>query len=593
MAWVDALNRKSTVGMTIRIVLLVAPPAFYLQILMPCWECYDFEVSEAGWQAAHGRRSRSRSPLQSLLTRPTHRREPVPRVRVRVACPPKRQAAATHEIGHVLGLSHPDNVADSLCTHSAACSATPGSNSFHEYLSTGSRWNADQPPPSPPPPLAPPGATIPPYAPSVLGANRSDSCMTPWAGVRDGVPADCPPCRECLDCANCCDDDGVRPSIMKAFTQHNPRVCLSADDLEALNVLYPDCSHAITTPVCYKFEHNIGYVRPPRHPTLATPCHNSHKPLSPVDWEPSPPLSSQVRLGVWVLFPTLLAMLAMLLISGYLSHKQQQSLDTARALRKVRSAELVQEQKAHRRLSVQHQQVQQELADREQTEAGRVEQRARRLSVQYINNHLAANPHLASEVPAPSSSADLEAVPPLPPCAAKSRGGWGGLTEMMSQVMSSAIPRGESRRRSSVGARVTDPSVRFEAAVTAESSTPLEEDDAEDDLGAVMAAVEEAIMSPPTGTGTGDHAEEEGHEAGAPGASRVSLGGAGCSGAAAKLGRLVKQMSRPSSVVKVESTPILDHAASAAPEDELEATLPGHGIELRISEEAHRPASPG
>lgn len=383
--------------------------------------------------------------------------------------------------------------------------------------------------------------------------------MTPWAGVRDGVPADCPPCRECLDCANCCDDDGVRPSIMKAFTQHNPRVCLSADDLEALNVLYPDCSHAITTPVCYKFEHNIGYV----------------------------------RLGVWVLFPTLLAMLAMLLISGYLSHKQQQSLDTARALRKVRSAELVQEQKAHRRLSVQHQQVQQELADREQTEAGRVEQRARRLSVQYINNHLAANPHLASEVPAPSSSADLEAVPPLPPCAAKSRGGWGGLTEMMSQVMSSAIPRGESRRRSSVGARVTDPSVRFEAAVTAESSTPLEEDDAEDDLGAVMAAVEEAIMSPPTGTGTGDHAEEEGHEAGAPGASRVSLGGAGCSGAAAKLGRLVKQMSRPSSVVKVESTPILDHAASAAPEDELEATLPGHGIELRISEEAHRPASPG
>ena len=52
------------------------------------------------------------------------------------------------------------------------------------------------------------------------------------------------------------------PSIMEAFTQFNPRVCITEDDLEALNTLYPDCSHALTgSPVCFKSDHNIGWVR--------------------------------------------------------------------------------------------------------------------------------------------------------------------------------------------------------------------------------------------------------------------------------------------------------------------------------------------
>ena len=36
---------------------------------------------------------------------------------------------------------------------------------------------------------------------------------------------------------------------------------LVQDDLEALHVLYPDCTHAVTTPVCFKLQHNIGWVR--------------------------------------------------------------------------------------------------------------------------------------------------------------------------------------------------------------------------------------------------------------------------------------------------------------------------------------------
>ena len=54
----------------------------------------------------------------------------------------------------------------------------------------------------------------------------------------------------------------VRPSVMEAFTQHNPRACLTPDDIEAIVTLYPDCSvTALSTPGCIVTYHNIGLVR--------------------------------------------------------------------------------------------------------------------------------------------------------------------------------------------------------------------------------------------------------------------------------------------------------------------------------------------
>jgi hypothetical protein len=70
-------------------------------------------------------------------------------------------------------------------------------------------------------------------------------CNNPWAQVNETVYSTDP-----------------RPSIMRTLTQHNPEVCLFPDDLEALNVLYPDCAASrITKPVCYRADRFIGLFR--------------------------------------------------------------------------------------------------------------------------------------------------------------------------------------------------------------------------------------------------------------------------------------------------------------------------------------------
>ena len=58
-------------------------------------------------------------------------------------------------------------------------------------------------------------------------------------------------------------DGEVQPSIMMAFTQHNPSVCLTADDLDALHTIYPDCERpqGMQKVICFKSQHNIGLVR--------------------------------------------------------------------------------------------------------------------------------------------------------------------------------------------------------------------------------------------------------------------------------------------------------------------------------------------
>jgi len=167
------IARMSFVDIVLRLCLIIMPWPFFLA-LQACWDCYDFE------------------------------------------------AAAAHEIGHLLGLGSPD-----LASKETLNGYPPlGVNSYYAGLAAG----------------------------GMLRMNASTCLSDLWANVKAGVPpktraAELDPITE------------VRHSIMMSFDAHTPRTCLQMDDLEALNVLYPSCDGAPTTPVCAKSALNLGWLR--------------------------------------------------------------------------------------------------------------------------------------------------------------------------------------------------------------------------------------------------------------------------------------------------------------------------------------------
>ena len=233
----------------------------HLQTMLP--------VRIAGPNAPHTRReSTSPSALSEALTRLTTPRSG--------AYAHRRcydfEAAALHEIGHFLGLGHPDNIPENWAYPTTAIAGPrAGNNSYNEAINT-----------------------------AVMAGNRpSGVCTDPWADVKAGVPSDA-----VIDTTRLGRSYPIRAAQMEAFAQHNPRACLTDDDLEALAVLYPDCSpYAMYHNVCNKVQHHIGLVRtgvyivvpglrarlhatrvaPPRQATLHHPPHLS------------PPRSTAVR----------------------------------------------------------------------------------------------------------------------------------------------------------------------------------------------------------------------------------------------------------------------------------------------------------
>merc|ERR1719502_115188 len=165
--------------------LIIVPPLVATRIFAPCFDCFDFE------------------------------------------------AAALHEIGHFIGLGHPDNIPQNWQTKSWARVRGPGNNSYHSLIAREKISNR-----------------------RLSAGMNSFVCMNPWANVTAGVPPG----------ATLDDRPGLpypsRNAQMEARTQHNPLTCLMDDDLEALAVLYPDCGeYSLTGAVCHKVSTNIGFVR--------------------------------------------------------------------------------------------------------------------------------------------------------------------------------------------------------------------------------------------------------------------------------------------------------------------------------------------
>jgi len=177
----EQASKTNPIMFTAIVAFIVIPPLFFSEIARPCWDCYDFE------------------------------------------------AAILHEMGHLFGLSHPDNIPQGLkSSNLAQYNPNPQpENVYQEFIAAGGRINAS-------------------------------NCHTLWDHVHGGVPDGL------LDEEK---KEGVlgyevRNSVMEAFTQHNPLPCLQDDDVEGILTLYPDCTWtSMSHNICLHAYHNIGFVR--------------------------------------------------------------------------------------------------------------------------------------------------------------------------------------------------------------------------------------------------------------------------------------------------------------------------------------------
>lgn len=154
------------------VFFIISPPIFWYKMFLPCIECYDFE------------------------------------------------ATAAHELGHVLGFSHPD-------IHPAAHHVARRPPSAANCCRRSS---------------APAGAA---YS-WMDAANCSSGALQ-----TDAVAFD----------AN---DPAISSSIMYHLTTFKSRACLSLNDLHGLLHQYPVCDDALihqTEPLCVKAKRNIGWAR--------------------------------------------------------------------------------------------------------------------------------------------------------------------------------------------------------------------------------------------------------------------------------------------------------------------------------------------
>lgn len=134
-------------------------------------------------------------------------------------------------------------------------------------------------------------------------------------------------------------------------------MCLSLDDLEALQVLYPDCEQAFSVPVCSKFAHNIGWV----------------------------------RLGVYVGIPLLLSLLLLMLLNACVRQHHVARLKSAKNLLGLTEAELGEQRMLTSRACSEADALQRDLREQRELEDIRVEERARELSVVILEARRAGN----------------------------------------------------------------------------------------------------------------------------------------------------------------------------------------------------------
>jgi hypothetical protein len=273
---------------------LWVPIAMQHTIVAPCWECYDFE------------------------------------------------AAAVHEIGHVLGLGHPDAIVPQRKAGTSPVEYHPtGSNVYSTYTVSN--------------------AGMKPYDSKGF---PSDLCMNPWEHVVDGV----------WDQANDMNpDSGVRQAIMYSLTEHNPKVCLTSDDIEAIYTVYPLCDgRALPSSTGLK-KGEAGNERE------GLECYKTQLYIG------------AVRVLIYIFVPILFIMVAQILILACLKRHHDEMVDELHDSR----TKAVNVANKHKKKSIEMEAkavgAQDALARQIETEDERVEERAQEMAAQMIQAKLRGN----------------------------------------------------------------------------------------------------------------------------------------------------------------------------------------------------------
>lgn len=193
-----------------------------------------------------------------------------------------------------------------------------------------------------------------------------DICMNPWQYVVDGAYGD-------ADDKN--PETNVRQSIMYSLTEHNPQVCLTSDDIEAIYTIYPLCNgRALPTSTAMRGADSNNYAT---HGGLN--CYKTKLYIG------------AVRVLVYIFMPLLAFLILQLLILQCLKHHHDQMVDELHESRTkaVRVAE------KHKKKSVEMEnkavRMEDALTQQIATEEERVEARAQEMAAQMIQAKIRGN----------------------------------------------------------------------------------------------------------------------------------------------------------------------------------------------------------